>query len=120
MNGNDGLEIFWSNDNLESMTLAQIQINESIFAGNFELVKNKLISLQTDLQNFYTQRCNVCGDGFSSILNSGTEIISVTHDWGRWSTYDRQRHKISLCSECYDEFIMKGPLGKHIKISKYM
>lgn len=120
MNVSDGLEIFWSKDSLESMTRAQVQINGFILAGNFESVKTILISLQNDLQNFYTQRCNVCGASFNSILTSGTEIMSFTHEWGFWSTHDRERHKISLCSECYDEFVLKTPLGKHIKISKYM
>jgi len=116
----DELEIFWSNDSLDSMARAQIQINEFILAGNFESVKTKLISLQTDLRNFYTQRCNVCGASFDSISTSGTEIMSFTHEWGYWSTHDCERHKFSLCSECYDEFVLKTPLGKHIKISKYM
>lgn len=108
------------------MTNAQQKINKKIISDNFipTQIKNQLALLTKDITAFYTSTCHVCDDQYNTNPEAWSacdnEHIKIEQSWGYNSTHDTETHTLTLCNKCYDKHILKGFLGKHIKINNYM
>lgn len=102
-------KITWSKRDVESMINAQMDLNQFIINNQFMLtqqVKDKFKQLQHDLCFYYIIKCNVCGD-------EKLEHITMQKDW-----HD-EIHQLTLCFDCYNQFVINSQIGQYIKIDKF-
>jgi hypothetical protein len=116
-------DISWYKSTMKSMFNAQIEINnliltKSLGENDLKTLKMALRELTNDMDNCNTSVCYVCGDVQNSRIDmyGGEEHITINKCWGFNSLYDAD-HKLVLCCDCYDKHVMKGELGKYVKIS---
>jgi hypothetical protein len=115
-------KINWDNKHMPSMEEARKILMDYMTDQNFEVhqtIKDKVIKLRNDIIEYQTSVCNVCGNRQSFHTHMNIEHVAMQMDWGFGSMYDGFEHKLTLCDKCYDEHIMKGPLGKFVQIKRY-
>ena len=120
---NTAKNISWNKNSLTSMLKAQNELFNMIKIRDFNMsdeMKKIYINLQNDIINHYTSVCSVCGDQQSIYSNMNIEHAQMKVSWGYESNHDCETHKLILCDKCYDEYILNGPLGKFVKIDRYM
>ena len=114
------MEITWTINNLNSMLEAQKQLNKFLISENFivsDTFKDALKQLQSDIIEYETSICSVCGDKQSpNSLEYRTNVMNVL--WG--SSTDTETHTLKLCCGCFDKHIMNGFLGKYVKVTNYI
>jgi hypothetical protein len=117
--------IHWNARVLNAMTDAQLKINEMILsralnATDIKVLKLALRELTDDINNYGTSVCSVCGNKQNIRTNMNIEHMKMKVSWGYESDYDCQNHELVLCCACYKKHIMRGKLGKYVKVDEYM
>jgi hypothetical protein len=117
--------IGWNAKSMNNMTNAQLKINEMILSKklsseDIKALKVALRHLTNDISNYGTSICSVCGNAQNEHNNMNIEHAIFKVSWGYESNYDTQNHELVLCCDCYTKHIMKGALGKYVKIEHYM
>lgn len=71
-------DINWSNGSMISMVSAQKEINKIISENKLisDKTKSLLQKLETDMINFYSSECNICGDKQSEITHMNIEHMN--------------------------------------------
>lgn len=117
------INIHWHPKDVKSMLKAQVEINDLLLSNDFHTlnnIKDTIHKLKNDIENYYTSTCDVCGNKQSTFTHMNVEHISMETDWGYESNHDCETHSLTLCCDCYDKHIMKGFLGKYVKVTHYM
>lgn len=117
------LSVSWTKNNIREMKRAQEKFGDFMISSNFVLddkVKDAFRQLHNDITEYHTSTCSVCGDKQSIHTHMNVEHLKMEMAWGYESTHDTERHKLTLCNECYDEHILKGSLGKYVMVTNYM
>lgn len=117
--------LHWCKDDKDEIIKSQLKINnlilnQSLQKEELKTVKEVLRLLTDDFNNLYIFECDVCKNKQSTLDPWGIEAISMKTSWGYQSLFDTQTHKLLMCCECYNQHIMKGFLGKYVKVKHYM
>lgn len=117
--------IGWDAKHMSNMTDAQLKINEMILSKklsteDIKALKFALRQLTNDISNYGTSVCLVCGNAQNKRTDMNIEHAIFKVSWGYDSNYDTQNHELVLCCDCYTKHIMKGVLGKYVKVEHYM
>ncbi len=53
------------------------------------------------------RRCNCCGQVIGVVTPSGIceDYLSVSKEWGYFSSKDLTEHRFNICEACYDKWI---------------
>lgn len=52
-------------------------------------------------------KCNCCGKEIIAVHGIQKEdVLDIIKDWGYFSSKDMQRHRIIVCENCYDKWIL--------------
>lgn len=107
----------WSKDNIDDMIKAQKQLTEYLVLSNFiidDKAKDAFRQLHDDMISYNVSICSVCRDKEIYRPYVNVEHLEMETTWG----YTSEKHNLTLCYKCYDEYILKGSLGNYVKITE--